>query len=52
MRSTRTNMMKKMILTSENENRQFAFVKGNRQINAKAVAAKVKSIREYGHISS
>ena len=43
--------MKKMILTSENENRQFAFVKGNRPTNAKTVKAKEKSIKEYGQLS-
>lgn len=40
-----------MKITTENENRKFAFVKGNRQINEKAVASKVKSIREYGQLS-
>lgn len=43
--------MKKMILTSENDARQFAFVKGNRAINAKTVKAKEKSIKEYGQLS-
>lgn len=43
--------MKKMILTSENENRQFAFVKGNRAINTKTVKAKENSIKEYGQLS-
>ena len=35
----------------ENENRQFAFVKGNRAINVKTVKAKEKSIKEYGQLS-
>lgn len=43
--------MKKMILTSENENRQFAFVKGNRPTNAKTVKAKETSIKEHGQLS-
>ena len=43
--------MKKMILISENGNRQFAFVKGNRPTNSKAVTAKMKSIEEYGLLS-
>ena len=50
-RQTRTNIMKKMILTAENENRQFAFVKGNRPTNAKTVKAKEKSIKEHGQLS-
>ena len=40
-----------MILISENGNRQFAFVKGNRPTNSKAVTAKMKSIEEYGLLS-
>lgn len=51
MRSTRTNIMKKMIITSENENRQFAFVKDNRPTSAKAVKAKETSIKEHGQLS-
>lgn len=43
--------MKKMIITTDNENRQFAFVKGNRPTNAKTVKAKEKSIKEYGQLS-
>lgn len=43
-------IMKKMMITSDNENRQFAFVKGNRAINAKTVKAKEKSIKEYGQL--
>lgn len=43
--------MKKMIITTENENRQFAFVKGNRPTNAKTVKAKEKSIKEHGQLS-
>ena len=43
--------MKKMNITIENEVRQFAFVKGNRAINAKTVKAKENSIREYGQLS-
>ena len=43
--------MKKTILISENGNRQFAFVKGNRPTNSKAVTAKMKSIEEYGLLS-
>ena len=43
--------MKQLVIASVELNRNFAFVKGNRQINAKAVAAKVKSIREYGQLS-
>ena len=43
--------MKKLILSSDNENRQFAFVKGNRPTNAKTVKAKEKSIKEYGQLS-
>ena len=43
--------MKQLVISSVELNRNFAFVKGNRQINAKAVAAKVKSIREYGQLS-
>ena len=38
--------MKKMNITIENEVRQFAFVKGNRAINAKTVKAKENSIKE------
>lgn len=51
MRSTRTNIMKKMIISSDNENRQFAFVKGNRPTNAKTVKAKEKSMQEHGQLS-
>lgn len=43
--------MKKMNITIENEVRQFAFVKGNRAINAKTVKAKEESIKEYGQLS-
>lgn len=43
--------MKKMNITIENEARQFAFVKGNRTINAKTVKAKENSIKEYGQLS-
>ncbi len=49
--STHINSMKKMKITLDNKDRQFAFVKGNRQINAKTVASKEKSIREYGQLS-
>lgn len=51
MRSTRTNIMKKLIATSDNEVRQFAFVKGNRPTNAKTVKAKETSIKEHGQLS-
>ncbi len=43
--------MKKMMITSDNDARQFAFVKGNRAINAKTVKAKEESIKEYGQLS-
>ena len=43
--------MKKMIITTDNENRQFAFVKGNRPTNAKTVKAKETSIKEHGQLS-
>lgn len=43
--------MKKMNITIDNENRQFAFVKGNRPTNAKTVKTKEKSIKEYGQLS-
>ena len=43
--------MKKMNITIGNEVRQFAFVKGNRAINAKTVKAKENSIKEYGQLS-
>lgn len=43
--------MKKMILTTDNAARQFAFVKGNRPTNAKTVKAKENSIKEYGQLS-
>lgn len=43
--------MKRMNITIENEARQFAFVKGNRAINAKTVKAKENSIKEYGQLS-
>ena len=43
--------MKKMMITSDTENRQFAFVKGNRPTNAKTVKAKENSIKEYGQLS-
>ena len=43
--------MKKTILISENGNRQFAFVKGNRPTNAKTVKAKETSIKEHGQLS-
>ena len=43
--------MKKMNITIENEVRQFAFVKGNRAINAKTVKAKENSIKEHGQLS-
>ena len=43
--------MKKLIITSDNENRQFAFVKGNRPTNAKTVRAKEKSMQEHGQLS-
>ena len=51
MRSTRTNIMKKMLISTDNENRQFAFVKGNRPTNAKTVKAKEKSMQEHGQLS-
>lgn len=44
MRSTRTINMKKMSVISVIVNRSFAFVKGNRPTNSKAVTAKMKSI--------
>lgn len=43
--------MKRLILSSDNENRQFAFVKGNRPTNAKTVRAKEKSMQEHGQLS-
>ena len=43
--------MKKFQIVAENENRQFAFVKGNRRINEKILADKEKSIKEYGQLS-
>lgn len=43
--------MKKFQIVAENENRQFAFVKGNRPTNAKTVKAKEKSIKEHGQLS-
>lgn len=43
--------MKKMHVTSVFVNRSFAFVKGNRPTNSKAVTAKMKSIEEYGLLS-
>lgn len=43
--------MKKLIITSDNQNRQFAFVKGNRPTNAKTVKAKAKSMQEHGQLS-
>lgn len=43
--------MKKMNISIDNDARQFAFVKGNRAINAKTVKAKEKSIKEYGQLS-
>ena len=51
MRSTRTNIMKKMLISTDNENRQFAFVKGNRPTTAKTVKAKEKSMQEHGQLS-
>ena len=51
MRSTRTIKMKKMSVISVIVNRSFAFVKGNRPTNSKAVTAKMKSIEEYGLLS-
>lgn len=43
--------MKKFQIFEETENREFAFVKGNRNINAKILQAKEKSIKEYGQLS-
>lgn len=43
--------MKKMVLTTDNAARQFAFVKGNRPTNGKTVKAKENSIKEYGQLS-
>lgn len=43
--------MKKLIATSDNEARQFAFVKGNRPTNTKTVKAKETSIKEHGQLS-
>ena len=43
--------MKKLIITSDDQNRQFAFVKGNRPTNAKIVKAKEKSMQEHGQLS-
>ena len=43
--------MKKMSVISVIVNRSFAFVKGNRPTNSKAVMAKMKSIEEYGLLS-
>lgn len=40
-----------MIISTDNGNRQFAFVKGNRPTNAKTVKAKEKSMQEYGQLS-
>lgn len=44
-------IVNQLVISSLELKRHFAFVKGNRQINSKAVAAKVKSIREYGQLS-
>lgn len=43
--------MRKLIVSVDNENRQFAFVKGNRPTNAKTVKAKEKSMQEHGQLS-
>lgn len=43
--------MKKMVMQEDNQNRQFAFVKGNRPTNAKTVKAKEKSMQEHGQLS-
>ena len=43
--------MKKLIVSVDNQNRQFAFVKGNRPTNAKTVKAKEKSMQEHGQLS-
>lgn len=43
--------MKKLIVSVDDQNRQFAFVKGNRPTNAKTVKAKEKSMQEHGQLS-
>ena len=43
--------MKKMVISVDDANRQFAFVKGNRPTNSKVVKAKERSIKAYGQLS-
>ena len=40
-----------MVISVDDANRQFAFVKGNRPTNSKVVKAKERSIKAYGQLS-
>lgn len=43
--------MKKMVISVDDAQRQFAFVKGNRSVNDKIVKQKEKSMKAYGQLS-
>ena len=43
--------MKKMVISKDDAQRQFAFVKGNRPVNVKIVKQKEKSMKAYGQLT-
>ena len=43
--------MKKMVISVDDAQRQFAFVKGNRPVNVRAVKQKEKSMKAYGQLT-
>ncbi|WP_195977253.1 hypothetical protein [Alistipes onderdonkii] len=43
--------MKKMVISMDDAQRQFAFVKGNRPVNSKVVNQKEKSMKAYGQLT-
>lgn len=40
-----------MVISVDKENREFAFVRGNRPTNAKVIRAKTKSLKDHGQLS-
>ena len=43
--------MKKMVISMDDAQRQFAFVKGNRPVNVRTVKQKEKSMKAYGQLT-
>ncbi|MEQ2988788.1 MULTISPECIES: ParB/Srx family N-terminal domain-containing protein [Alistipes] len=43
--------MKKMVISVDDANRHFAFVKGNRPVNVRTVKQKEKSMKAYGQLT-